>query len=407
MKLTQYISLLLLTGAAASVVSCTEMDDYLRFTEGVSSTYTGKLDSAVFLAGNGRLLFHGELSSDPKVSRIGLYWNVGTKQDSLSIEVDYAKDKIVEQEIALGEGSYNFQIYTYDSAGNHSIPMTRSGNSYGANYLEGLYNRVVKSCALDGEDIAIEWYSGSENSPYTVVTYTGADGKPVEVQVGPKEEQTRLPQVRENQFKVQSVYLPEENAIDLFRPEAKLYFVSDITSLYLKNAGPNIQGAEKPDGSPWGVPKDWNITPNLRNQVNNTVGGWKDEQYEQYKGLIHFESQDWGGPGFENGKVWQTPTLQPGTYEFTVFYLRGNTADDQYIHLAAALGSELPDRADMEKRALAWKHLLPSDQGRENSIRFTVTQAGPVSLGLVVTISRDSQYLQFPYFKLSQIPEEE
>lgn len=70
MKLTQYISLLLLTGAAASVVSCTEMDDYLRFTEGVSSTYTGKLDSAVFLAGNGRLLFHGELSSDPKVSRI-------------------------------------------------------------------------------------------------------------------------------------------------------------------------------------------------------------------------------------------------------------------------------------------------------------------------------------------------
>ena len=57
MKLTQYISLLLLTGAAASVVSCTEMDDYLRFTEGVSSTYTGKLDSAVFLAGNGRLLF--------------------------------------------------------------------------------------------------------------------------------------------------------------------------------------------------------------------------------------------------------------------------------------------------------------------------------------------------------------
>ena len=236
---------------------------------------------------------------------------------------------------------------------------------------------------------------------------TGADGKPVEVQVGPKEEQTRLPQVRENQFKVQSVYLPEENAIDLFRPEAKLYFVSDITSLYLKNAGPNIQGAEKPDGSPWGVPKDWNITPNLRNQVNNTVGGWKDEQYEQYKGLIHFESQDWGGPGFENGKVWQTPTLQPGTYEFTVFYLRGNTADDQYIHLAAALGSELPDRADMETRALAWKHLLPSDQGRENSIRFTVTQAGPVSLGLVVTISRDSQYLQFPYFKLSQIPEEE
>ena len=197
MKLTQYISLLLLTGAAASVVSCTEMDDYLRFTEGVSSTYTGKLDSAVFLAGNGRLLFHGELSSDPKVSRIGLYWNVGTKQDSLSIEVDYAKDKIVEQEIALGEGSYNFQIYTYDSAGNHSIPMTRSGNSYGANYLEGLYNRVVKSCALDGEDIAIEWYSGSENSPYTVVTYTGANGKPVEVQVGPKEEQTRLPQVRE------------------------------------------------------------------------------------------------------------------------------------------------------------------------------------------------------------------
>lgn len=107
----------------------------------------------------------------------------------------------------------------------------------------------MKSCALDGEDIAIEWYSGSENSPYTVVTYTGADGKPVEVQVGPKEEQTRLPQVRENQFKVQSVYLPEENAIDLFRPEAKLYFVSDITSLYLKNCRPEHPRRREADGS--------------------------------------------------------------------------------------------------------------------------------------------------------------
>lgn len=407
MKLTKYITLLLLGGAVTSAVSCTKMDDYLRFTEGISNTYTGKLDSAVFFAGNGRLLFHGELSSDPKVNRIGLYWNVGTKPDSLSIDVDYATDKIVEQVIDIAEGSYNFQIYTYDGAGNHSIPMTRSGNSYGANYLEGTYNRVVKTCALDKEDIAIEWYTGSEDSPYTIVTYTGADGKPVELQVGPKEEQTRLPHVRENQFTVQSVYLPEENAIDLFRPEAKLYFVNDITSLYLKNAGPNIVGTEKPDGGPWGVPKDWNITPNIRNQVGNTVGGWKDESYEHYKGLIHFESQDWSGPGFENGKVWQTPTLRPGTYEFTVFYLRGNTADDQYIHLAAASGSELPDRAGMQTQALASKHLLPSDQGKENTIRFTVTEAGPVSLGLVVTISRDSQYLQFPYLKLSQIPEEE
>ena len=232
MKLTQYISLLLLTGAAASVVSCTEMDDYLRFTEGVSSTYTGKLDSAVFLAGNGRLLFHGELSSDPKVSRIGLYWNVGTKQDSLSIEVDYAKDKIVEQEIALGEGSYNFQIYTYDSAGNHSIPMTRSGNSYGANYLEGLYNRVVKSCALDGEDIAIEWYSGSENSPYTVVTYTGADGKPVKA-TGAKGD-SFFKEVRETDDEVIFILSDNDNT-EIRIPKAKeINFVIEKTSLVLK-----------------------------------------------------------------------------------------------------------------------------------------------------------------------------
>lgn len=407
MKPTKYISLLVLISAVVWSASCTKMDDYLRFTQGGSTTYTGKLDSAAFLAGNGRLLFHGELSSDPKVKRIGLYWNVGIKRDSLLIDVDYTTDKIVERYIEIKEGSYNFEIFTYDGIGNRSIPMTRLGNSYGENYTEGLYNRVVKSCALDGEDIVIEWYSGSEDSPHTLVTYTKANGELAELKVDAKEERTRLPQVRENQFSVQSVYLPEEHAIDLFRPESKLYFVSDITSLYLKNAGPNIQGAEKPNGSPWGVPKDWKITSNLRNQENNTIGGWKDEWYEQYKGLIHFESAGWSGPGFENGKVWQTPTLQPGTYEFTVFYLRGNTADDQYIHLAAALGDQLPDRAQMEQTALASKHLLPSAQGKENTIRFTITNAGPVSLGLVVTISRDSQYLQFPYFKLSQIPAEE
>lgn len=407
MKRTTYIGLLATAALAVSNASCSRMDEYLHYTEGISNVYTGKLDSAIFLAGNGRILFHGELSSDPKVNRIGLYWNIGIKQDSLSIDVNYETDKIVEQLIEIGEGSYNFEIYTYDGAGNHSIPVICSGNSYGQNYIDGLYNRVVKSCALDGEDIVIEWYTGSEDSPYTVVTYTGVNGKPAEVRVAPTEEETRLPQVGENQFRVQSVFIPEENAIDLFQPEAKLYFVSDITSLYLKNAGPNIEGDEVPDGSPWGVPKYWQVTPNVRNQENNTVGGWKNEQYEQYKGLIHFESQNWSGPGFENGKVWQTPVLQPGTYEFTVFYLRGNTADDQYIHLVAASGDTLPDREALETDALAWKHLLPSDQGKENSIRFTLTEAGSISLGLVVTISRDSQYLQFPYFKLSQMPEEE
>ena len=407
MKRTSYMGLLAIAALTVLHSACTRMDEYLHFTEGISNVYTGKLDSAVFLAGNGRVLFHGELSSDPKVCRIGLYWNAGIDRDSLSIDVSYGKDRIVEQIIQIGEGSYNFEIYTYDDAGNRSIPVICSGNSYGQSYISGLYNRVVKSCALDGEDIAIEWYSGSEDSPYTVVTYTGADGRQSEVRVEPADERTRLPRVGENRFRVQSVYLPEENAIDLFRPEARLYFVSDITSLYLKNAGPNIEGDEMPDGSPWGVPKDWQVTPNVRNQENNTVGGWKNEQYEQYKGLIHFESQDWSGPGFENGKVWQTPVLQPGTYEFTVFYLRGNTADDQYIHLVAASGDSLPDRQALESGALAWKHLLPADQGKENSIRFTLAEAGPVSLGLVVTISRDSQYLQFPYFKLSQIPEEE
>lgn len=400
--------------------SCTRMDDYLKYTEGARRTYTGKLDTVYFNPGHNRMEFHGELSSDPKVTKIGIFWNSIEGEKEIMLDVDYSKDKTVTHIIDnIPEGSYSFTVYTYDSDGNSSIPINASGTSYGENYIEGLYNRVVKSSEVINGDIVIEWYGSSEDSPYSDVTYTTNDGNEVTVRIDAKEENTTLPDANGNIYSVHSYFKPDENAIDIFQPAEKKigHAKADVTAMYLKNAGPNITSAT--NNGEFGIPDEWNITENIKNRENNTLGGWGSDD----GGRIRFKT--WGGGSeYENGKCWQTVTLPAGSYEFTVRYCRASTDwDKAVLHMVAAKGTELPDHdpqyyrinnnsewskeapdEDNLKKSLAYRRLQESDRNGDTdfTIKFTLEQDTTVSMGLVVTLNAGGQDLDFSYFKLVQ-----
>ncbi len=173
----------------------------------------------------------------------------------------------------------------------------------------------------------------------------------------------------------------------------------DVTSTYIKNAGPKMEAGHTVGGK-WGTPKDWSFTPNILNQEDNTVGGWSTDG----GGVIHFETDHWSGPGFENGKVWQTVSLPAGTYSFTTVY--GNAGNDygrMNINLAVAMGAELPDSGNFATAALAYRQLdAANDRGaKEHAVVFTLTETRQVSLGLVVTIAGSGDiYIQFNSFRL-------
>lgn len=404
MKKLLYLTVIM---AAAAALSCTRMDDYLKYAADSDRIYTGKLDTAMFLAGKERVRFYGELSSDPKVSRIGIFWTSGTENNELMIDVEYEPGKIIEQDMDLPEGTYNFTVYTYDSEGHSSIPTSVSGASYGTIYQNSLYNRVVKSSEVIDGSIVIDWYSVSEDSPYSEVTYETADGQMRTVEVPSDETRTTLENARTNMFDVRTYYLPEETAIDKFAPESKkCYARSDVTTVYLKNAYPKIERAGK-SASDFDDPKDWNITDNVRNRENNTVGGWGTED----GGRMQFKT-DGGGSMFENGKVWQTVTLPAGSYDFTVKYCRANTDWDKVVlDLVVAEGTGLPDhivaegdtQGQITEPVIVYRHLKEADGGdKEATVSFTIEQETQLSLGLVVTLNTGSQNINFEYFKLVQ-----
>lgn len=133
-KHTPYlVSLLILLG----ITSCTKMDEYLKYTDGKEILYTGIPDSIAMYSGYNRVVFRGVLASDPKIAKIKIYWNL--KQDSLEQDIRReGDDNVLIIPISLEEGTYNFEMHTYDKDGLHpSVPFNLTGTSYGDSYKDG------------------------------------------------------------------------------------------------------------------------------------------------------------------------------------------------------------------------------------------------------------------------------
>ncbi len=375
--------------------SCSKkMDDYLKYTDGPRQ-YTGKVDSVVFRSGEERVVFNGLLTSDPKIKKVIIYWNVRNDSIVLNVNKTSGVDTLV-QSIPLPEGRYNFEIISLDGKGIPSIPVNISGSSYGESYKSSLYNRPIKEAEKVADSVIINWYSGDETSPFVKIDYTGTDNNMYTVKVPTTAEKTVLNHYKSgSKFQMQAYYLPDETAIDTFKAPVQFVSVTEnITSLYLKNYQNPIQRGDAGNGK-WGLPKDWSYNSNVVNQNGNTGGGWSWDN----NGCIHFETQDWGGSPLVNGKVYQTITLPEGNYKFECesgWY--GGTLD---INLVAAAGNTLPDITDLNNNShvLGLYHTDGNGIGGWRSITFSLSQTTTVSIGWVVTTGQYSG-LQFKNVKL-------
>ena len=408
MKNLKYLSLGLL--AAALTVSCKQQDDYLKYLPATDGSRVGRPETVLFYGGRECVKLYGALSSDPKVTQVGVFWKDGAEK--FIFDVDLSKQRVIEQVIPMPEGAYDFEVYTYDEQGNRSMPVNASGYSYGKTYTASLFNRVLKSYKLDDEgNVVIEWHSSPENSTRTEVVYLKqGETEPQRVEIGLKEETTVLAAPLDEElviaFEVLSYYRPDTLAFEDFAPEKASKYTIDVPppppSDDISNGGgpdTSVEG-DKINGN-WGVPKNWNVSDNVRNQAGSTVGGWKNEN----GGLFHFESKDWNGPGYENGKLWQSPTLPAGSYAFTVKYHNSDGDPGKEMYLVAAAGESLPDIAGMAS-ALASKEIVSGKTG-EYTVSFTLSKPTQVSLGLVITLGGNNggsnHWLQFKYMKLTKM----
>ncbi|MNR30229.1 hypothetical protein D3C85_1476740 [compost metagenome] len=121
--------LLLLAMVTLALTACEKADKYKEFVKDGEISYIGKLDSVKVYSGKNRVMLRGMITSDPKIVECRVFWN--NKKDSLVIPVtkEMISDTIHRFIDIATEGFQNFVIYTYDAAGNSSIPVNTSGRT--------------------------------------------------------------------------------------------------------------------------------------------------------------------------------------------------------------------------------------------------------------------------------------
>jgi len=207
--------------------SCTPMDHYYsEFIPGAIRVYPGKVDSVLVSPGYNRIMLGTQLSSDPKVVKMAIYWQ--NKQESIEVSIlpsDIGKMKeIIINPIA--EGTYNFEIFTFDEKNNSSIKTETFGRVYGDRFINNLNNRSISSSGfVNSNDAFIKWIPEDDLTFIgTELTYTKQDSNDITSKIPKAEETTVLSNYKSgSEIKYRSMFIPTPTAIDtLYSPSNTL-----------------------------------------------------------------------------------------------------------------------------------------------------------------------------------------
>ncbi|THU34051.1 DUF4998 domain-containing protein [Niastella caeni] len=205
--------------------ACSKMDDtYDDFVKDGEIVYTARVDSAKAYPGNNRMSLSMLLISDPRISKVKVFWDAGGQTDSTekAIQRTAGVDTVWFSFPKLAEGTYTFYIYTHDNAGHRSIKTDLIGTVYGEKYIAQLVNRAIKSGTYDGVAKAanVKWFGVGTDVIGEEIIYTDTLGvvrKLFEKHAGAADSVMVLPAYKKgNSFQFRTLYKPAPNAIDTF-----------------------------------------------------------------------------------------------------------------------------------------------------------------------------------------------
>lgn len=383
--------LLSLTG---SFFSCTQMDEYLKYTDGKEILYIGKPQGMMMRSGKGRVQFQGVLV-DPKITKLRISYNMGKDVIELPIERKEGAE-LFAYDIPLKEGIYNFTVQTFDDSGHASVPESLNGSSYGDIYESTLYNRGISSVVCAENETVIQWATADTHSPFVRIWYTDINGRQRCVQAEQAAKETTLPEYKSmSNFSMKTFYLPDELAVDTFEIGAHVAANEVLTTTMLVNA---VEPFERADAGvdKSGILKGWEYTANLLTQNGGTTGTF----YEASAGktFINLSTMN-SATAVENGKIWQKVTLPAGTYEFS-FNVNTSKGNNLVTYGAVVAGEALPNTDLVEDRALAFV-----SWGRAAGLKtlsFTLDEETTVAMGWVVGMGEKSADIRINNVGLSK-----
>ena len=420
----KHIYLTIVCGLLFLTYSCGDVLDSIQpYLDKGETIYVGKLDSIKAYPGKNRVKIEGLMLYGINQMKCVIQWKSPQTSEEQIREFSVERKVVGENYIIMlndmEEGQHDFFITTHDDAGNSSIRAEVSAYIYGERYEETLENRsirnLVPSQIVDEEGVynwatRIDWnYSIGDGIVGCNIEYETTDGS-IKKRFIPVEEQVTILTETKSKGKLTytTTYLPDTLSIDTFYtitkeiqlPEHSYVGINaDLTEVYIKNAGNPFRRSDSYDHT-WGVLRDWSFTPNILNQNEDRGGGYANFD----GGVVQFETRNWSGPGYTNGKLYQTFTLPPGKYN-ALIYLQEGSGDKHTVNFAVAQGTELPDNENITQ-AIAYNKIVHSDGHRtERSLPFELSEATTITIGWVVTLNEPQQYIRFRYVKLMSVAE--
>ena len=224
---------------ALSLLACEGMDEtYKEFIRDGEIIYVGTADSVKIFPGRNRLKLNF-LISDPTATKVSILRN--NKTDSLTIPIRrvYQTDTITAELTDLKEGSYAFDIITFDDENNSSVAVNAVGRVYGDNYMNSLLDTPVKGAYVNEADrtrVDVNWGVADETALGSEVIYTDSSHGMHTLFVASGEPSTVLPDyLAGSSFQYRTLYLPEELAIDTFYTSYKTAVVKGVATEYSKS----------------------------------------------------------------------------------------------------------------------------------------------------------------------------
>ncbi len=207
--------------AAVVFYSCNkDALDYQKYLDGKERVYPGFPGKVQAAPGNYRVKLSWTASPDPTVTRYVIYWNNAAD----SVEVKAPNRSVSEVSVIipnLVEYNYSFTLYSYDQAGNKSVPVQLNNvKVYGDSYKSSLTNRFLVASApyqLDDTGITLYFEQPDTINIATEISYTYKDGSIKKSLIGPSVNTIRLADYKQGtKIYFRSGYVPVKSAIDTF-----------------------------------------------------------------------------------------------------------------------------------------------------------------------------------------------
>lgn len=214
-----------------AVYSCKKnhQTDFRNFLGDHEIVYTGSVGKVTIQPGNLEMGLKWAASSDPSITKYVIYYN--NKADSQVVNISGKTDTIRAVIKNLAEYTYSFTIYSYDKAGNKSVPTEiNNAKVYGPLYIGTLQNRSYNattpySVSRDGF-VTLNFITPDTINVGTAINYTSrADGSAKTVALkGDSSSITIRDYKSGTPVTYQSSYIPDRNALDVFLAPATATF---------------------------------------------------------------------------------------------------------------------------------------------------------------------------------------